>query len=525
MNKESLSEAIGMIDEQLVANAMPVENNNSHKTVNKAIAAVIIIAIAVSGTFGIQKLLKHKPTYDEHIDQGIMSSVSDASSMTDTNLKDSESLTHDTAPEVSNIKYVLVDAEYPSAEKGLWIFNQTKEESLGYSAEDAKKDSLELSKLLISYYLSDDMQNTVFSPFSVYMSLASLAEITGGETRTQILSLLNVSSVEELRTNVRAMILSVYCNGYYYGIQDEELQSCIPANSFWLNANADVSGDPDTANILKNNYYTSFYKGDPADDNFQDAYRSWLNRHTGGLMSEKINNLSFSPDTVFSMISTLYLDSGWIIPFIESQNTRDVFYGTKGECEAEYMNDPFYFLGSYFKGDGFSATYLNTKSNCKVWFLLPDENESLDSMIKNRKYMDLLDALQSNQTERFACPEGYDLYQINLTVPKFDITFDCDLKNALYSFGITDVFDAEKADISFVRSNDGENIYLTDATQSVRMLINEKGISAAAVTIGDGGLGDPIFYNVDFCLNRPFMVLVLSDCNTPLFAAAVNNIE
>ena len=43
-------------------------------------------------------------------------------------------------------------------------------------------------------------ENAVCSPLNLYMALALLAEVTDGETRQQVLSLLNSDGIETLRT-------------------------------------------------------------------------------------------------------------------------------------------------------------------------------------------------------------------------------------------------------------------------------------------------------------------------------------
>ena len=181
------------------------------------------------------------------------------------------------------------------------------------------------------------------------------------------------------------------------------------------------------------------------------------------------------------------------------------------------------FIFFYYKGSCFTFGYLPTNASAGVAFILPDPGTTLEELIQSEAYMEYFENRwdESNSEP----PEGYDMYEITFSVPKFSITSSYDLKPYLTSLGVADAFDADKADIPFVKSNNGENIYITKANQDVTVDVNEKGISAAAITRMGGGWGDPLFYKVDIDLNRPFLMIVLSECNTPLFAAAVNNIE
>jgi serine protease inhibitor len=427
------------------------------------------------------------------------------------------------SPQINPLSYAVAEAVYPEECDDLTVWNRTKEDTMQYQRADGKTDSLQYTRAVLKSFLSGTEENAAFSPLSLYFSLASLAEISDGDTRAQILDLLGAPDIESLRKTAHAVWLNVYVKGKPYGDCSSGDKECvIPSNSFWLNSNAAVTGDTSVAEILKNDYFTSFFKGDPLDDGFQSAYRAWMNDHTGGLLKDVVENMSFSPTDIFTMINTLYLKVTWMEPFHEEENTVEPFYGINGNTEATYMHNTTCY-GGYYKGSCFSFGYLPTNVTAGVAFILPDPGTTLEELIQNEAYMEYFENRwdESNSEP----PEGYDMYEITFSVPKFSITSSYDLKPYLTSLGISDAFDADKADITFVKSNDGGNIFITKANQDVTVDVNEKGISAASITTMGGGWGDPVFYKVDMNLNRPFLMIVLSECNTPLFAAVVNNIE
>ena len=401
---------------------------------------------------------------------------------------------------------------YQKNERGARVW----QDAIEYSEEDGSQDSLLYTKTLLPAVLNDTQKNAAFSPLSLYFALASVAELSYGDTRDQILKLLDAPSMEALRTTAQAVWLNLYTDEKnYYG----ETQRCFLSSSLWLNNAGEITLDPPTAELLKKNFFTSLYAGNAADPAYQKMYSEWLNEKTGGLLKEQLKDAALSPDSVFSLVNTLFLQESWMTPFKEAENTEEPFYGANGSSLATFMHNIKLF-GFFYEGTGYTATYINTYADEKVWLLLPDVNESPASIIRSGAYLDVL----SKDVQETAPPEGYDGYSLHLALPKFDISASYDLKEPLLSLGVTDMFSADKADFRFIETSDDTNLRLTNASQDVRIEINEKGISAAAATLMEGGFGDPVFYDLDFMLDRPFLVLVTSDCNTPLFVAAVNDI-
>ena len=519
MNKEQLSDAIGNISDEHIEAKDNNANVRKSRVLKSVLAVAAVLALAVTAVLVIPKLVPRQPTPDNSTTNDVSALTPETTSLPETDFtEEPSSQTPSTVP----LGYAVAEAVYPKECDELYKWNSIKEEEMQYNKQDGKTDSLQYTRAILKSFLSGTDHNAAFSPLSLYFSLASLAEISDGETRAQILGLLGAPDIESLRKTARAVWLNVYVNGWPYGKSNSgDKETIIPSNSFWLNSNAAVTGDASVAEILKNDYFTSFYKGDPLDDSFQNAYRAWMNEHTGGLLKDVVENMGFSTTDIFTMINTLYLKVTWMVPFLEDENTIGTFYGLQGDTQATYMHNTCY--DGYFKGSCFTCGSLPTNATYGVAFFLPDPGTTLEELIQSEAYMEYFE--NRWYADKFQPPEGYDMYEITFSVPKFSITSSYDLKPYFTSLGVADAFDAEKAEIPFVKSTDGGNIFITKAKQDVTVDVNEKGISAAAITRMGGGWGDPVFYKVDIDLNRPFLMIVLSECNTPLFAAVVNNIE
>ena len=96
-----------------------------------------------------------------------------------------------------------------------------------------------------------------------------------------------------------------------------------------------------------------------------------------------------------------------------------------------------------------------------------------------------------------------------------------DLVNGLQELGITDVFDHTVSD--FTPITDTPQLYVGGATHAARVTIDEEGCLAAAFTVllvyGTGMSPQPP--EMDFTLDRPFLFVISSRDDLPLFVGTV----
>lgn len=516
MKKETLSDAIGNIDDKLIAEAARKNAKMIQFHFKKIAAAAAVIAIAVTAVFGIPKIIQTDAPPAAPSETQSTTEISEAPT------SEIQEGKYETV-QGDYLSYAAIAAKYPAASENLYD-SDISEEAYAFSRSDYKDYSLRFfTKTIRQFLVSEETGNAIFSPLNLFFSLSTLAEITEGESRRQILSLLDIDDLERLRTVSRSLWLSVYSNATpKYSTKSNK---CIPANSFWLNGNYDISGDSEIAEILRNHYFVSFFKGDMNDENYINAYKEWIDVQTDGLLHDFSDQYSLSPDTVFSLVSTILYESAWIRSFPEEKTYADVFHSANGDYETEFMHLEDYAGDYYYESDSYTALGKATLIGI-MWFILPNENESVHSVLESGAYTEILTALREKNHEAFQPrEEEYDIYVKNESIPKFDFSSQFDLSVNLKELGVTDIFDREKANIPFIKMTDGQNLYLSSGKQEVRVKIDENGVAAAAATHLDMGMGDPTIKRVDFVLNRPFITLITSQDGTPIFAGVVNDVR
>lgn len=347
-------------------------------------------------------------------------------------------------------------------------------------------------------------ENRVYSPLNVYMALAMLAELTGGNSREQILDLLGSGSIEALREQASALWNANYC--------DDGATTSVLASSVWLNEN--VNFVQETMDTLAEIYYASSYQGTMGSAEFNQALRDWLNEQTGGLLEEQAGQIEMDPDTILALATTVYFRAKWADEFSESRTEPGVFHAADGDVTCDFMHQS----GgrTYYWGDRFSAVVQSLEGSGGMWFILPDEGVGVDELLQDGQVMEFLLTSESKW-------ENSRSLTVNLAVPKFDVTSQLELKDGLKALGVTDVFDGSVSDFSPM-TGDTDEIFVSKVQHDARVTIDEEGCTAAAYTVMAmlGGSAPPE-EEIDFVVDRPFLFAITGADGLPLFVGVVNH--
>ena len=365
------------------------------------------------------------------------------------------------------------------------------------------ENSILARKLLLPFFTEGNRTflrgdgNLIWSPANAYTGLAMAAEVTGGNTRQQILSLLGTENMEDLRDQVYAVWESSYMSN------DDNI--CTIANSLWLENG--LNFHQEALDILSTAHHASVYRGDLGTSAVDSAISTWLNNNTGGLLKNAADNIHLSQDTILALYSTLYFKGKWFDQFSAKKNTTDVFHSPNGDQNVTFMNQSL--TTEYYWGNHFGAICLALRNGSKMWFILPDEGKSVEDVLQDDQYADIL-----------LNPDWKDQKSVivNLSLPKFDISASQDLTAGLKAMGVTDAFAPGMADFSAITGD--MPVHFSAASQAVRVKIDEEGVEAAAFISLPGAGGTPPDETIDFVLDRPFIFIITS--SIPLFAGVVN---
>lgn len=244
------------------------------------------------------------------------------------------------------------------------------------------------------------------------------------------------------------------------------------------------------------------------DEAYNQQLQDWLNQQTGDLLKEQTQSISMDSDTMVGLASTVYYSTKWYDEFQKENTFEQTFHATTGDILCDFMHED-YRQKNYYWGDRFSAVYKSFDEG-NMLFTLPDEGFSIDELLQDEK------ALAFLVGDYLAAESKY--MKVSLSIPKFDVSYQSELTDALQELGITEVFGAD-ADFSPLTQ---EKVALSEVQHGTRVAIDEEGCVAAAYTVMQGeGSAQPPEDKIRFVADRPFLFAIYSN-GVPLFVGVVN---
>ena len=328
--------------------------------------------------------------------------------------------------------------------------------------------------------------NVLLSPASLTLALGMAAEGAEGETLTAILTALGAEDASELGDVV-----------------PEEIKS---ANAAFVAQGLPLKGD--YIDRLNEAYGAEWFD---LDAEVVEVVNAWVAEHTDGLI-EKLLSQAPDPQTGLILINAIAMDAKWEKPFKDYNTIEDDFHAPQGDVSVEMMYQREFF--DYVERDGLQIVRLPYAGGAlEMWIALPGEGVSigLDG---------LLDALAEQGMAYLK--DGAEEREVDLFLPKFDLTTENSLSDALKVLGVELPFD-ENADFSGISE---VPLRIDEILQKVRVQLDEEGTKAAAATAAIVACMAliPEEEPVEVRADRPF-AFVIADAETDsvCFAGVVEN--
>lgn len=378
-----------------------------------------------------------------------------------------------------------------------------RQEAAKWKEKEKPVDMRKYYKETLKCFLSDE-KNTVYSPINVYLALSVLAETGNGETRSEILDLLQVEDTETLREHIHAL-----WNANYY---ESSSATSLLGNSVWLNNRVDYNED--LLKTLAKYYYASSFSGTMGSENFNQEIRNWVNEYTKDLLKDSVQDIKMYPDTVMDIISTIYFKAGWIDSFSKSATKKEIFHGKSGDKTVEMMHRSAH--GRVYQTDKFTGLSLGLSAG-KMHFILPKEGVSLSEVVADDDMLEMVGAVSASEAKGNGRVESGS---IRMSIPKFKLHSKISLVNGLKSLGITGAFDAGAADFRSLFAESSElNGVVSEVSHAAMVQVDEDGVTGAAYTEIMMKATSALETNViEFVLDRPFYYVVTADDGSILFA-------
>lgn len=505
MKSDKLQDALGMIDPELIEESETPRRARRRLHPRRwipAIAALLALALTQGAVFGFIYLGKPKLPEPEPTPLPLApTAVELAQYPVMAQYKKPTVIYHD--PPVSGGSQDF-GAESPDVSiyyDPAWLADRN--EQLQYAGHGVGLTAF--FELTVATFLADSKgENRVVSPLNLYMALAMLAEVSAYETQEQILCVLGVSSIKELRTQAYAV-----WNANYF--DDGAVESVI-STSIWTDDA--LRFDIPALRTLASNYFTSTYQGDVALPEYAALYRDWLRAATGTPADREIDSSILTPETMLTVATAIRFGACWDTSLSPSQK---IFHGTNGDEPCTMLTGTVFDTYLY-ETPGVSAVRVPLKHSGALHLFRPSTDKALAGLIED-----------PSRVMRLVCDpalwENGEFANVTVSFPRFEVSAEADLVEGLQRMGVTDCFDIECSELSGMLA-DGSDACVEELWSYASVSVNENGIGDVVYEAPERGeLGNESGEFLDFVLDRPFLFVITGSDGLPLYVGVIYTVS
>ena len=349
---------------------------------------------------------------------------------------------------------------------------------------------------------SNNEGNLMISPPSAYLALAMTLNGADKETKTEMLKALSADniSIDELNMGLYDWMTSLMS-------KDRTAKLSI-ANSIWLR-----DGFNANKNFLQTNadFYSAYIRSlDFSDSSAPETINKWVKEATNETIDKIVDEIS--QDVMMYLINAIYFKGDWKVQFTANKTYEGDFNTPGGPVKTDFMNRRGEI--NYLQSNGMTGAVLPYLDEQFAFVgLLPAEGKTPKDLINDLSALDLLSLMKNKEAKN-----------IELSLPKFESSYEDSLNNELSSLGMKTAFEPYKADFSLMREDLVQDLYIGEVRQKTYIKVDEKGTEAAAVTsVAPETTSMPVELP-RLVFDRPFVYAIL-DVTTgiPLFIGIMEN--
>ncbi len=363
-----------------------------------------------------------------------------------------------------------------------------------------------LLKLLVD--MSDKEENISISPSRLQAVLVMIANWAEPAIKEKILKVMS-EKLLDIKEASRLCGKDLYHISPAYE-EDEDLNPLIELNTFfWLKDGLQInSGALDQVSLISDVTLKSVDFKKPETKSIIDEV---VERTSHGLIKGIDGDIP--PDTLALITDVLYFKAQWEDPFDEYVTKDQLFYGTLGKQKVPMMK----------RHDRMGYCETDKCQMVKLDYICKTREKKRFSMrvILPKKGVSMEHALQDMRANRFY--ERFEIADVKLSLPRFSVESKTQMKEVFEDLGLGFVYESKDIIPKCVK-----NLQISDIFQQVKVIVNEEGTEAAALTVVvEMGCCPPMyeFKPIVMKVNRPFIFEVSEDVsNTILFTGVINNI-
>lgn len=336
--------------------------------------------------------------------------------------------------------------------EGLWIARANNAFAVDLLGELAAKES----------------ENLFFSPNSIETALAMTCAGARGATADQMAKVLHLPPKDgdihrDFGRFLRELNASKTADGKARGYE------LSVANALW-----GQKGYPflrGFVSLLRKNYGAGLEEVDYEHDSegAREKINAWVEKKTRDRIKDLIGQGVLKPTTRLVLTNAIYFKGSWAEQFAKEATREEPFHLSAGRQKTVHL---------MHRTGRFDYMETDTVQALK----LPYAGDDLSMIVLLPRKVDGLAAL-----ERFLSPDQLSEWfselarrRVEVFLPRFKVTAQFELNSTLTALGMSDAFDAARADFSGMTGN--RDLMLSNVIHKAFVEVNEEGTEAAAAT-------------------------------------------
>jgi len=334
--------------------------------------------------------------------------------------------------------------------------------------------------------VSDTDENAFFSPVSIYTAFSVLYEGARSSTAEQMLDVFGFEPDGTGRHSASANMMAA--------LNAEDPHAVLEmANALWL---ADwFEPYEQYLDIARNTYLATVETVDFASKNPPGVKKinDWAAEKTRDKIKNVLSDRDVDGSTAAVITNAVYFKGTWLVQFPKEDTQEGKFWkGKEDSIDTDFMHVE----GSFDYAETGDAQILR----------LPYEGDRLSMLVVLPSETASLERLELSAGKMSGYAGMLEPQEVLVSLPKFEIKTNHDLKRSLTEMGMPDVF-TSFADLGGLSNN---ALYVDRATHDAYVKVNEEGTEAAAVTVVAMSVTQPPpppHFNAD----RPFLFAIYDE--------------
>ncbi|CAN8184332.1 unnamed protein product [Coccothraustes coccothraustes] len=315
----------------------------------------------------------------------------------------------------------------------------------------------------------DRDKNILFSPLSISSALATVYLGAKGNTADQMAKVLSLKNAQDAHNGYQSLLSEINDPNTKYILRT--------ANRLY--GEKTFAFLPSFLESSEKSYHAGLEQMDflHAWEDCRKQINVWVEERTEGKIQNLLAEGILDSLTKLVLVNAIYFKGNWEEQFNKQSTTERPFQINKNETRPVQM---------MFKEADFNMTYIGdfqTKilelpyvgNELSMIILLPDAiqdgSTGLERLERELTYEKLIDWIN---------PEMMDSTKVKVSLPRFKLEENYDLKPILSSMGMPDAFELGKADFSGIST--GNELVLSEVVHKSFVEVNEEGTEAAAAT-------------------------------------------